>query len=111
MVSGVLDQARELTIGGHVHQVRDHAYLVGWIEVEIEVIQTAEAELDTNPGEAPAIWTHIAKHAGYLEELLAAQEQWLADHDAELAVESDSVRAAIRNLSPSSYKGGKAGDA
>ena len=106
-MSRVLDQARELTIGGHVYQVRDHAYLIDWIAIEIEVIKTAEAELGTNPGEAPAIWKHIARHAACLEELLAAQEQWLADHDAELAAEANDLRRALRDLPASSYNGGE----
>jgi len=104
-VSSILNQPRDISFGDRVQQVRDYEYLVGCIEVEIEVIQRAEAELDTNPGEAPQIWEYIATHAACLEALLVAQEQWLADEDAALATEADTARALIRNLTASSYKG------
>ena len=107
MVSDVLNQPRDISFGDRVQQVRDYDYLVGCIDVEIEVIQRAEAELDTNPGEAPQIWAYIATHAACLEALLGAQEQWLADDDAALAAEADTVRTLIRNLAGSSYKGGE----
>lgn len=105
----VLDQPRDITIGGVTRQFRDHAYLADRIEIEVEVIQRADAELDDNPGEASQIWAYIATHAAYLEELLAAQEQWLAEHDAIVAQETADVRAAIRNLPSPSYKGDEEG--
>jgi hypothetical protein len=108
-VTGVLDQPRDITIDGRCERFRDYEYLVERIELEIEVIQRAEVELETNPDEAYAIWHHIANQSAYLAGLLAAQEQWLADYDALMTQEIESLRAAIRNLPSSSYNGDEEG--
>jgi hypothetical protein len=108
-VTGVLDQPRDITIDGRSERFRNYDYLVERIEIQIEAMQRAEAELETDPDGASAIWHHIATQSAYLASLLAAQEQWLADYDLVMAQEIESLRAAIRNLPSSSYNGDEEG--
>lgn len=102
-MTDILHQPRDIIVGDRSQRFSDYAHLVDIIEIEIEVIQRAEAELETNQQDASKIWDYIATHAANLEALLGAQEQWLADQDAIIGQELKALRAEIRNLPSKSY--------
>lgn len=94
----LLEEPRDIAIGGMVETVRNYAYLAQRGEVIIETMQEIESELDDRPDDAAADWAQLANLASLLSEVLAAQDQWLADYDAAIAAEVESVRQEIRNF-------------
>lgn len=103
----ILDQPRDITIDGRTERFRDYAYLGERIEIVVEDIQRAEARIDADSDDAAAEWAYIARSADLLESLLVVQEQWLAEHDAVVGQDAEILRAEIRKLTSSSYKGGE----
>jgi hypothetical protein len=102
-MTDILDQPRDIIVGDRSQRFSDYAHLVDIIEIEIEVIQRAEAELETNQQDAAEIWDYIATHTACLEALLGAQAQWLAEQDAIIGQELKALRAEIRNLTSKSH--------
>ena len=69
-------------------------------------IQESEALIDLRPSSAEAHWQAIVINCRLLEEILEAQEMWLAEHDGNLAAEEEALRREIRNLNISAPKEG-----
>lgn len=98
----LLEEPRQISLGGKVETFRNYAYLAERGEVIAEMMQQIEGELDADPAMTAADWGRLADLADLLSEVLAGQEQWLADHDAAIITEVEDVRREIRNLNLSS---------
>lgn len=94
----LLEEPREISLGGKSETFRNYAYLAERGEIFMEMMQKIERELDADPDNAAANWGRLVEIADILSELLTAQEKWLADHDAAIAAEMESVRRDIRSL-------------
>ena len=96
-MKSILDQPRTVTMRGTAMLFSDFADLAAFAKLRMQTLKDQEARLGSALPK-PAEWTTLAERAEGLADLCIAQEQWLAEHDAELAAEADAIRAAIRQL-------------
>lgn len=101
-MKNILEEPRQISLGGKVETFRDYAYLAERGQVVAETMQQIEREIDADPANAAIDWARLADLADLLSEILEAQGQWLADHDAAIAAEVVNLRREIRNLNLSS---------
>lgn len=97
-MKNLLEEPRQISLGGKVETFRNYAYLEERGEVIVKIMQQIEDDLDADPAKAATEWRRIAAFADLLSEVLAGQEQWLADYDAAIVTEAERTRREIRNL-------------
>lgn len=98
-MKSILDQPRTVTMRGTAMLFSDFADLAAFANRRVQTLKDQEARLGSALS-TPAEWAALAERAEGLADLCTAQEQWLAEHNAELAAEADAIREAIRQLDP-----------
>ena len=97
-MTDILDECRSVVVGARVERFQGYDALARRAEELIGWMQRIEITLGANPSDAEKEWHDLATAADALVAVTAAQEAWLADHDAALARAIDQARGDIRSL-------------
>ncbi|MET3437905.1 hypothetical protein [Sphingomonas sp. 1185] len=97
-MSDILDEFRSVVVGGRVERFQGYDALARRAEELIGRMQQIERALGATPPGSEKDWHDLAIAAEALVAITAAQEQWLADHDAALARAIEQARSDIRSL-------------
>lgn len=96
----VLEETRTIMIAGRPEVFFGYVTLRERAEDLLKAIERIEAALPAEPLAASARWTQIGELADVLAEVVAAQQQWLADNDVDLLRVIETFRrnfAAMRD--------------
>lgn len=97
-MTGILDRPRTITVRGVTMRFANFAGLAELAGIQLDVLKDAEAK-SAESAVAPAErWASVADAADFLADICAAQEDWLAEQDAQLASEAEAIWTAIRQL-------------
>jgi hypothetical protein len=94
----LLGTARTITVNGKQEAFENFDRLTAWIDGYIRIMAELETALDTPGNDHAQTWDKIARIADTIGPYLAAQDEWLADHDASISGEIAEVRRSIRNF-------------
>jgi len=97
-MTDILDEIRSVIVGDRVERFQGYDALARRAEGLIGLMQRIESALGANPRDAEKEWHDLATAAEALVAITAAQEAWLADHDAALARAIEQARGDIRSL-------------
>ena len=97
-MKNVLETPRVIEVNGQTEIFENFDSLAARIDGYFKIMVELEATLDSNSVDQMHSWNNIAHLADTISQHLAAQENWLADHDAALKAEIADIRSAIRNL-------------
>jgi len=104
-MTDILDEFRSVVVGDRVEHFPGHDALARRAEDLIGRMQQIERALGATPPGSEKDWHDLAATAEALVAITAAQEQWLADHDAALGRAIEQARSDIRSLN---HREGKA---
>lgn len=97
-MKNLLETARTITVNGKQETFENFDRLTAWIDGYIRIMAELETALDMPDTDHRQTWDKIAVIADTIGHYLAAQDEWLADHDASLSMEITEVRRSIRNF-------------
>jgi len=97
-MKNLLETARTITVNGMEETFENFDRLTAWIDGYVRIMTELEAALDTPDTDHRQTWDKIAVIADTIGHYLAAQDEWLADHDASMSVEIAEARRTIRNF-------------
>lgn len=97
-MTDILDEFRSVVVGDRVERFLGYDALARRTEDLIGRMQQIERALGATPPGSEKDWHDLAAAAGALVAITAAQEQWLADHDAALGRAIEQARSDIRSL-------------
>ena len=99
----VLEETRTITIAGRPEVFYGYVRLRERAEGLLKAIERMEAELPAEPLAASARWKDVGELADVLAEVVAAQQQWLADNDADLLRVIETFRRNFAAMRDSGY--------
>lgn len=99
----VLEETRTITIAGRPEVFYGYVRLRERAEGLLKAIERIEAELPPEPLDASARWKDVGELADVLAEVVAAQQQWLADNDADLLRVIETFRRNFAAMRDSGY--------
>jgi hypothetical protein len=97
-MTDILDEFRTVVVGDRVERFQGYDALARRAEELIGRMQRIEIALGATPPGSEKDWLDLATAAEALVAVTAAQEEWLADHDAALARAIEQARGDIRSL-------------
>lgn len=100
----VLEETRTIVIAGRPEIFNGYARLRQRAEGLLDAIERILAVLPANPLAASARWSEIGELVDSLAEVIAAQEQWLADNDADILRAIETFRSNFAAMRNSGYK-------
>lgn len=99
----VLEETRTIMIAGKPEVFFGYVRLRERAEGLLQTIGRIEAALPAEPLAASASWAEIGGLADVLAEVVAAQQQWLADNDADLLRVIETFRRNFAAMRDSGY--------
>ena len=99
----LLEETRTIMIAGRPEAFYGYARLRERAEGLLKAIERIEAELPRDPLAASARWAQIGELADVLAEVVAAQQEWLADNDADLLRVIETFRRNFAAMRDSGY--------
>ena len=97
-MKNLLETARTIIVNGKQETFENFDRLTAWIDGYVRIMAELETTLDTPGTDHAQTWDKIARLADTIGHYFAAQDKWLADHDASLSREITEVRRSIRNF-------------
>jgi hypothetical protein len=102
-VKDVLEETRTIMIAGKPEVFFGYVRLRERAEGLLQAIGRIEAALPAEPLAASVRWAEIGGLADVLAEVVAAQQQWLADNDADLLRVIETFRRNFAAMRDSGY--------